>query len=96
MKLASYKDLPMSLVFASVSSDIEAELVDIDSGTDDSDYADGVRGKIVLTTSRPSIVYERAVTREGAAGIVSSWSVPGISITSTVARGISVTRLDGQ
>jgi hypothetical protein len=76
MKLTSYDDLPMSLVFASVSSDIEAELVDIGPGTDDSNYAMGVKDKIVLTTSRPSIVYERAVTREGAAGIVSSWSVP--------------------
>jgi hypothetical protein len=76
MKLTSYDDLPMSLVFASVSSDVEAELVDIGRGTDDNDYAAGVRGKIVLTTSRPSDVYERAVTREGAAGIVSSWSVP--------------------
>lgn len=76
MKLTSYDDLPMSLVFASVSSDIEAELVDIGPGTDDNDYAAGVRGKIVLTTSRPSTIYEHAVTREGAAGIVSSWSVP--------------------
>jgi hypothetical protein len=76
MKLTSYDDLPMSLVFASVSSNIETELVDIGQGTDKNDYAAGVRGKIVLTTSRPSIVFERAVTREGAAGIISSWSVP--------------------
>lgn len=76
MKLASYDDLPMSMAFASVSADIETELVDIGAGMTDEDYSDGVKGKVVLTTSNPSIVYERAVIKEGAAGIVSSWSVP--------------------
>lgn len=76
MKLTTYDDLPMSLVFGSVSTDIDAELVDIGPGTNDKDYDAGVSGKIVLTTSRPSIVYKRAVTIEGAIGIVSSWSVP--------------------
>jgi hypothetical protein len=70
MKLASYDDLPMSMAFASVSADIETELVDIGAGMTDEDYADGVKGKVVLTTSNPSIVYERAVIKEGAAGIV--------------------------
>ncbi len=76
VKLASYDDLPMSLAVASTSADVEAELVDIGAGTADGDYAEGVKGKIVLTTGNPLVVYERAVTREGAAGIVSSWSVP--------------------
>ena len=76
MRLASYDDLPMSMAFASVSADIEAELVDIGAGMTDDNYAAGVKGKIVMTTSRPSDVYERAVLKEGAAGIVSSWSVP--------------------
>ena len=76
MKLTTYDELPMSLAEASTSTNVEAELVDIGPGTNDSDYADGVRGKIVLTTGRPLMVYERAVVREGAVGIISSWSVP--------------------
>jgi len=76
MRLASCEELPMSLAFLSTSADVEAELVDIGAGTADGDYAAGVKGKIVLTTGRPLVVYERAVTKEGAAGIVSSWSVP--------------------
>jgi Peptidase family M28 len=76
MKLASYDEVPMSLAVASTSADVEAELVDIGAGTADSDYAAGVKGKIVLTTAHPMAIYERAVTKEGAAGIVSSWSVP--------------------
>lgn len=77
MRLTSYDELPMSLAFASTSSDTEAELIDIGPGTADEDYATGVKGKIVLTTSHPSAIYERAVTTKGAAGIISSWSVPG-------------------
>ncbi len=74
--LASYDVLPMSLASGSMTTDIETELVDIGQGTADSDYASGVKGKIVMTTNRPSSVYERAITKEGAAGIVTSWSVP--------------------
>jgi len=76
MQLASYDDLPMSLAEGSTSADIEAEIVDIGAGTADRDYAGGVKGKIVLTTGRPAAIYERAVLKEGAAGMVSSWSVP--------------------
>jgi hypothetical protein len=76
MKLASYDDLPMSLARASTSADVEAELVDIGAGTSDADYAAGIKGKIVLTSGNPLEVFKRAVTKEGAAGIVSSWSVP--------------------
>jgi hypothetical protein len=76
MKLASYGEVPLSLAIYSASADVEAELVDIGAGRTDADYAAGVKGKIVLTTSQPLAVYERAVTKEGAAGIVSSWSVP--------------------
>jgi hypothetical protein len=76
MKLASYEEQPMSLAVASTSADVEAELVDIGAGTADADYSAGVKGKLVLTTSHLRVVYERAVTKEGAAGIVSSWSVP--------------------
>jgi dienelactone hydrolase len=76
MKLASYDKLPMSLARASTSADVEAELVDIGGGTADTDYTVGVKGKIVLTSANPMVMYERAVNKEGALGIVSSWSAP--------------------
>ncbi len=76
MKITTYDDLPMSLAEGSTSADVEAELVDIGAGIADADYAAGVKGKIVLTNSHPAYIYDRAVTREGAAGIISSWSVP--------------------
>jgi hypothetical protein len=76
MKLASYDEVPLSLATFSASADVEAELVDIGAGTADDDYARGVKGKIVLTNAPPHEVYERAVTKQGAAGIVSSWSAP--------------------
>jgi hypothetical protein len=76
MKLASYAELPMSLARASTSADVEAELVDIGAGSADADYATDIKGKIVLTSGNPLAVFGRAVTKEGAAGIVSSWSVP--------------------
>jgi Peptidase family M28 len=76
MKIASYDEQPMSLAVGSTNADVEAELVDIGAGTADADYAVGVKGKLVLTTSPVRVVYERAVTKEGAAGIVSSSSVP--------------------
>ncbi len=74
--LASYDILPMSLASGSMTTDIETDLADIGQGTNDSDYSAGVKGKIVLTTNRPVNVYERAIKKEGAAGIITSWSVP--------------------
>ena len=76
MKLTSYDEVPLSLATYSASADVEAELVDIGAGTADGDYAAGVKGKIVLTTAPPHEIYERAVAKGGAAGIVSSWSAP--------------------
>ena len=49
-----------------------ATLVDIGSGTSDADYAGkDLRGKLVLTSSQPGSVVERAVGDLGAAGIIS-------------------------
>jgi len=76
LKLTSYAELPLSLVEGSTTADIEAELVDIGEGTKDEDYAAGVRGKIVLTTSKVQSVFGRAVGKEGAVGVISCWSVP--------------------
>jgi len=76
MKITSYADQPLSLARASTSADVEAELVDIGAGSADADYAADIKGKIVLTSGNPLVVFGRAVTKGGAAGIVSSWSVP--------------------
>jgi hypothetical protein len=76
MKLSSYEELPLSLVEGSTTADVEAELVDIGAGTSDRDYTAGVKGKIVLTSSKVKNVFGRAVGKEGAVGIISSWSVP--------------------
>lgn len=76
MKLTSYAELPLSLVEGSTTAEVEAEVVDIGEGASDKDYAAGVKGKIVLTTSKVQAVFDRAVGKEGAAGVISSWSVP--------------------
>jgi hypothetical protein len=76
MKLTTYAELPMSLASGSATADVEAELVDIGAGTADADYPADIKGKIVLTSSHPRAIFERAVTKRGAAGIISTWSVP--------------------
>ncbi len=76
MKLTSYAELPMSLARGSSSADVEAELVDIGAGTADTDFPGDIKGKIVLTSGNPGAVFARAVMKRGAAGIVSTWSVP--------------------
>jgi len=76
VRLTSYAELPMSLSRNSSSTNIEADVVDIGDGMSEDDFKQDVKGKIVLTTSNPASVYRRAVVEKGAAGIVSSWSVP--------------------
>jgi hypothetical protein len=76
LKLTSYADLPISLCRDSTSADVEAELVDIGGGTANTDYQKPVRGKIVLTSSDPATIVQKAVYEEGALGIVSYWSIP--------------------
>jgi len=78
LKITSYAELPMSLAGNSVSSAVEAELVDIGSGTSDADYRQDVKGKIVLTSNHPELIIEKAVYEKGAAGIISYWSVPSV------------------
>jgi hypothetical protein len=76
LRVTSYAELPISLCRDSTSADLEAELIDIGSGTADGDYARAVRGKLVLTSSDPAVIVERAVYKEGALGIVSYWNIP--------------------
>ncbi|HYL64021.1 MAG TPA: M28 family metallopeptidase [Candidatus Methylomirabilis sp.] len=70
--LASYEAEPVVLAEDSESADVTAELVDVDEGTKESDYAGkDVKGKIVLVGAQPGAAQELAVGKFGAAGIVS-------------------------
>jgi hypothetical protein len=71
-RLGDWDSVPLSLAQDSLSGEALAELVDIGAGTADDDYAGkDIRGKLVLTSSQPGAVAERAVGELGAAGIVS-------------------------
>jgi len=71
-RLGDWDSVPLSLAQDSFSGNVTAPLIDIGSGTSDADYANkNVRGKLVLTSSQPGAVVERAVGELGAAGIVS-------------------------
>lgn len=73
-RIAAWSDEPISLAQDSVSGIAEAELVDVGAGSAESDYAGrDVRGKLVLISAQPEEAAALAVTRHGAAGIV-SWA----------------------
>jgi aminopeptidase YwaD len=72
VKRASYEAEPVVLAEDSESADVTAELVDVDEGAKESDYAGkDVKGKIVLVSAQPGAVQDLAVGKFGAAGIVS-------------------------
>jgi aminopeptidase YwaD len=74
LRVASWKDEPISLAQDSISGRADADLVDVGAGAAEADYAGkDVRGKLVLTSSQPGEVAALAVTKYGAAGIV-SWA----------------------
>jgi hypothetical protein len=69
---ADWAAMPLSLAQDSVSGKVTASLVDIGAGMSDSDYAGkNLAGRLVLTSSQPGAVVERAVGELGAAGIIS-------------------------
>ncbi|MEO7365878.1 MAG: M28 family peptidase [Sphingomicrobium sp.] len=73
-RVASWADEPISLAQDSVSGRANAELVDVGMGATESDYAGkDVRGKLVLVSGQPGDAAALAVTKYGAAGIV-SWA----------------------
>jgi hypothetical protein len=81
LRITSYDEMPMSLARNSTTANVEGELVDVGEGTSDRDYASSdVKGKIVLASGSPSSVLGRAVLQKGAAGVISSWSVPGFDM----------------
>jgi hypothetical protein len=70
--MANYEFMPVALAEDSESADITADLIDVGTGTADSDYAGkDVRGKIVLASAQPGAVQTLAVDKFGAAGIIS-------------------------
>jgi len=71
-RLGDWSSVPLSLAQDSLSGEATTTLVDIGSGTSGADYnGKEVRGKLVLTSSQPESVVERAVGELGAAGIIS-------------------------
>lgn len=70
-KLADYREIKMSLIQRSTSFDGEAEVVVLDKGETDSDYEGrDVAGRIVLTNGDIRRVYQLAVVKRGALGIL--------------------------
>src|ERR1700742_1512544 len=73
LKMASYAAEPVVLAEDSESGEVTADLVDVGTGTSDSDYANkDVQGKIVLISTPPSAAQDLAIGKFHAAGIVSS------------------------
>ncbi len=71
-KFGDWDAVPLTLAQDSLSADVTAALIDIGSGTLDEEYAGkDLKGKLVLTSSQPEAVVERAVGELGAAGIIS-------------------------
>ena len=71
-RLGSWESMPLSVAQDSISGKAIGSLVDIGPGIADSDYAGKtLKGKLVLTSSQPGAVVERAVGEMGAAGIIS-------------------------
>ncbi|HEU4508027.1 MAG TPA: M28 family peptidase [Pyrinomonadaceae bacterium] len=71
-RLASWDAMPVTLAQDSESGEANAELIDVNNGTSESDYAGkDVRGKIVLVAAQAGAVVPLAIEKFGAAGIVS-------------------------
>jgi len=71
-RLASYEAMPIVLAEDSEAAEVTAGLVDVGSGTTESDYAGkDVKGKIVLVSAQAGAAQELAVGKYGAAGMVS-------------------------
>jgi hypothetical protein len=70
--LARFPEVPCSLAAHSKSADMEAEVVDVETGSKPEEYkGKDVKGKIVLASRRTAQVYREAILKHGAAGILS-------------------------
>ena len=73
-RIASWADQPISLAQDSVGGAANADLVNVSAGSSEADYAGkSVRGKLVLVSAQPELAAPLAVTKYGAAGII-SWA----------------------
>lgn len=70
--LARFPEVPCSLAAHSKSADMEAEVVDVETGLTPEEYeGKDVAGKVVLASRRTAEVYREAFLNQGAAGILS-------------------------
>lgn len=70
-KLADYREVPLSLIPRSVAFDGEAEVVAVEKGEEPAEYEGlDVAGKALLARGEVRRVYDLAVRRRGAAGIL--------------------------
>ncbi|UCC38460.1 MAG: DUF4910 domain-containing protein [Candidatus Aminicenantes bacterium] len=77
-RLCSYEEIPLTLVKHSNSADVEAELIDVGTGTGEDSYRNkDVQGKIVLATAYTGTVMREAVIKRGALGVV-TWYPPEV------------------
>jgi hypothetical protein len=71
-RITAYDTVRLAVADNSESADVTAELVDVGSGSQPSDYEGrNVRGKLVLCDASPSACHRRAVEERGAVGLVS-------------------------
>ncbi|MHC4606264.1 MAG: DUF4910 domain-containing protein [Planctomycetota bacterium] len=69
--LGSFPDVPCALTVHSKSADVEANVVDVETGATAAEYkGKNVRGKIVLVRGRPRSVFREAIVRRGAVGVL--------------------------
>ncbi len=72
VKMGSYAEYAVALATNSRTTHVKAELIDVGEGTADKDYeGKDVTGKIVLTSANPGAVFNHAVWKRGALGVVS-------------------------
>jgi aminopeptidase YwaD len=77
-RLASFEEMPLTLIKHSAPGKAEAELIDVGTGVGDESYRNkDVRGKIVLATGSPGAVMRDAVIKRGALGMV-GWFPPEV------------------
>jgi aminopeptidase YwaD len=70
-RLCSYEEVPLTLVKHSGSGHVEAELVDVGTGSGEAAYrGKDVKGKIVLATAATAQVMREAVLERGAVGVL--------------------------
>jgi hypothetical protein len=70
-RIVAYPEIAMSVITYSNAGDVTAELVFVESGTNDSDYNGlAVKGKFVLATGYGGSVHRKAVIERGAAGVI--------------------------